>query len=150
MTVREAMLNIEDLKLPERGDEGTSDPLFIVYDRTIKMPEKAVYELENDDRVEYLPEVADWAFKGTYDEETGDYEAVSDEWLIEEGYAVWEQRFYGVFLTRKEAEEAIKERHYALNNPYVFCESMYRSSHIIKQLFRLYKKATEDGIVVGD
>jgi len=150
MTIREAMLNIEDLKLPERGDEGTSDPLFIVYDRTIRMPEKAVYELEDDDRVEYLPEVPDWAFKGTYDEETGDYEVVSDEWFVEEGYAIWEQRFYGVFLTRKEAKEAIKERHYALNNPYVFCESMYRSSNIIRQLLRLYKKATEDGIVVGD
>ena len=150
MTIREAMLNIEGLKLPERGDEGTSDPLFIVYDRTIRMPEKAAYELENDDRVEYLPEAADLAFKGTYDGETGDYEVVPDEWLIKEGYAVWEQRFYGVFLTRAEAKEAIKERHYALNNPYVFCESMYRSSNIIRQILRLYKKATEDGIVVGD
>ena len=140
---REAMLNLEDLKLPDRGEEGTSDPLFVVYDRTIKMPEKVFYVLEDDDRVEYLQEVGEWILKGTYNEDSGNYEKVPDEWFVEGGYAIWEQRFYGVFLTRVEAEEAIKERHYALNNPYVFCESMCRSSNVIRQLFRLYKKFME-------
>jgi len=140
MTIKEIMVNLENLQLPERGEEGTSDPLFIVYDRTIKLSEKVFYVLEDDDRVEYLQEAGEWIFTGTYDKDSGNYKEVPDEWFVEEGYAVWEQRFYGVFLTREEAKEAIEKRHYALNNPYIFCESMCRSSNKIKQLFRLYEK----------
>jgi len=150
MKVREAMEKLLELNLPERGAEGTADPIFIVYDRFIDIPDRAIDKLEEDDRVEYLEDEADWCFKGTYDKYDGDYDRVPDSWFVENGYAQWCQRFYGVFLTREEAQAAIDERRYVFNNPFVYCESLHWSSDLIKQLIKLYYKATEEGIPVGD
>ena len=122
---------ITELKkeLETQNNSGTSNPLFVVYD------------------IERIPTTSDysdlkgWVMNGEEytDEELKEYlidneEAVDDNWKEKaetydayEWYYVERPRLQNVFLTRKSAEDFIKQNHYHFSKPYVYVISMWRN-----------------------
>ncbi|WP_281952004.1 hypothetical protein [Nitrosophilus kaiyonis] len=118
-------------ELPEAAACGTADPIWILYDYIAEIPEAAFEQIEYDDRVEY---------RGADDEPgifyAGTDEPVSDEWLVDNGYAVWVPRFYGAYTTKEEAYKALETRPYAFKKPVIYCESLFYSDPALKWLIR--------------
>ena len=116
--------------LPVAGSELTADPIWMLYDHDIAIPGAAHDALLSDDRVVASDDDSVIVFADSE-------EPVPAEWLVENGYAVYVPRFYGVYTSRESANDAMHARPHAFNRPQVRCESLVYSDPAMKWFCRM-------------
>lgn len=122
--------------LPVAASELTADPIWIVCDHDIAIPDAAYSTLLSDDRVVVSEDDSTLIFADSE-------ELVHAKWLVENGYAVYVPRFYGAYMSREAADRAVKARSYALTKPQIRCESLVYSDPALKWLGRKLQQKKE-------